>query len=88
MTDIQETLAQRAKTHGDFADHSRISQGLKDVMRSAPNWPRLTAAQREALEMDAHKTARILCGDPDYADHAVDKVGYMSLYIRSKEPQP
>lgn len=83
MPDIQETLSERAKTHGDFREHARVSQGIKDVMRSAPNWSRLTNAQREALEMDAHKTARILCGDPDYEDHATDKVGYMSLYLRT-----
>lgn len=35
--------------------------------------------QREALEMIAHKIARILNGDPNYADSWVDIAGYAKL---------
>ena len=33
----------------------------------------------EALEMIAHKIARILSGDADYADNWVDIAGYAQL---------
>lgn len=35
--------------------------------------------QREALEMIAHKIARILNGDPNYADSWHDVAGYATL---------
>jgi len=76
---IEETLAERGKRYGDFAGHAKITQALKDVMRSAPGWERLSPSQKEALEMDAHKTGRILNGDPDYADSWHDKIGYAKL---------
>jgi hypothetical protein len=37
------------------------------------------ADQREALDMIAHKIARIINGDPDYADSWVDIAGYATL---------
>jgi hypothetical protein len=35
--------------------------------------------QREALEMIAHKIARIVNGDPNYADSWLDIAGYAQL---------
>jgi hypothetical protein len=75
----EETLTARRKTHGDFADHARISQSLKDVMRFEPGWEKLTAMQRESLEMNQHKVARILAGNPDEPDHWFDIAGYATL---------
>jgi hypothetical protein len=74
-----DLLTERGKTHGDFSEHARITQDLKDIMRRAPGWARLSAIQREALEMDAHKTGRILAGDPNHQDHWDDKAGYARL---------
>ena len=48
-------------------------------MVDSPNWPGLTDAQREALEMVAHKIGRILNGDPNYHDSWHDIVGYAKL---------
>jgi hypothetical protein len=45
-------------------------------MRSGPNWESLDADMKEALEMNAHKISRILCGDPNYDDSWVDIAGY------------
>ena len=39
----------------------------------------LKADQQEALEMILHKIARIVNGDPDYADSWVDIAGYAKL---------
>lgn len=77
--DIKETLAERAKTHGKFTTHSSISQDLTTVMRWTKGWNDLECDQREALEMIAHKIARILNGNPDTHDHWHDIAGYATL---------
>jgi hypothetical protein len=48
-------------------------------MRTAPNWPTLPPDVREALEMIQLKVARILIGDPEYADNWHDIIGYAKL---------
>lgn len=42
-------------------------------------WKRLQAIHREALDMDMHKNARIMNGDPTFDDHWDDKGGYSGL---------
>ena len=78
MTDISQTLAERATRYGSFESHARITQGIKRAM-SQGNWPRLADDQKECLEMLAHKIGRILNGDPDYHDSWHDVVGYAKL---------
>ena len=48
-------------------------------MRNTDNWDRLTCSQKESLEMVVHKIARILNGDPNYADSWHDIAGYATL---------
>jgi hypothetical protein len=79
MTDINETLAQREQTHGKFEIHASICQSLTGLMRSRHGWEKLADDQREALEMIAHKIARILNGNPDIHDHWHDIAGYATL---------
>jgi len=79
-----ELLAERAKTHGDFALHAYITQELKRVMAEAGN-ELMTPAYREALDMIAHKIGRILAGNPNFPDHWDDIAGYARL--ASKEAQ-
>lgn len=76
---IAKALDARRKTHGDFAEQAHIAQEIKGLLRRTPNWDRLSYAQREALEHDATKTARILCGNPREPDHWLDKAGYAHL---------
>jgi Domain of unknown function (DUF6378) len=78
-TGTDRVLAERGARYGRFVDHAAISQGLKDVMRAAPGWAKLSMDQRESLEMVQHKIARVLNGDPDYADNWVDMAGYSRL---------
>ena len=52
-------------------------------MRRQSGWGRLNTAQEEALEMIAHKIARIINGDPDYKDNWHDIAGYATLVERS-----
>ncbi|CAB4154952.1 hypothetical protein UFOVP653_48 [uncultured Caudovirales phage] len=80
MTDtITDTLAERNARYGRFEDHARIAQALKECMRMQDGWMRLRPDQREALEMVAHKVARILNGDPNYDDSWTDIAGYAEL---------
>lgn len=76
---IQETLAQRAKTHGDFRENGRIMQALKDRMIETVNWPHLPDEQKEALQMIQHKIGRILSGNNNEPDHWLDISGYSML---------
>jgi len=71
---IDETLEQRGNRYG--AD---VTQHLKQVIQRGKSWPDMTCAQRESLEMIAHKIGRIICGDPDYVDSWHDIAGYAKL---------
>lgn len=80
-TSIDATLSERGARYGRFIDHADASQELKGVLRGHMNerWQSLAPDQREALEMIAHKLARIVNGDPDYSDSWVDIAGYAKL---------
>lgn len=76
---IEQTLAERGNRYGDFADHAAIAQGLQDTIRTTHGWQRLDATKRQALTVIADKIARILSGDPEYADNWHDIQGYAKL---------
>ena len=89
---VENTLAERGNRYGDFTDHARLCQDLKDVMttfavvQNTPNsvavhfpWGELPATHKQALEVIADKIARILSGDPNYADNWHDIQGYAKL---------
>lgn len=78
---IDEILAEREKTHGDFKDHAKIAQRLKFTLREqSKDWQiDFSYTQQEALEMICHKIARIVAGDPNFADHWRDIAGYATL---------
>ncbi len=79
---IEQTLQERGTRYGDFSEHARITQNLKACMQDTPNWHDLSFAQKEALEMVAHKLGRILNGDPHYHDNWHDAIGYLKLVER------
>lgn len=76
---INETLAQRQSTHGNFELGALISQTISQALRSGSSWHKMSAAQQEALEMIAHKMARIVNGDPLFIDSVRDIIGYAKL---------
>ena len=78
-TELADVLTERGSRYGKFTTHAQITQALKDVMQGTEGWKRLSPAQKEALEMNAHKIGRILNGDPNYADSWVDIAGYAKL---------
>jgi hypothetical protein len=81
MENIVKLLSERHSRYGEFETHASITQGIKEVMFHSNNWNSLGYAQREALEMIAHKIGRILNGDINYADSWVDIAGYAQLIV-------
>jgi len=80
-TDTNIILAERGARYGTFADNASTSQSLKRVMAQhlAKHNKELADDQWEAMEMIAHKLARIINGDPDYHDNWADIAGYAKL---------
>lgn len=91
---IQDTLNERGSRYGDFSDHARIAQSLQKVMQDFQlrdqsrldkhgelpyPWDGLSDVQKQALTVIADKIARILSGDPNYADNWHDIQGYARL---------
>lgn len=74
-----EVLTERAKNYGKFSGIGQLTQTFKEIMREAPSWQVMQPDQKESLEMIVHKLARILNGNPDYADSWVDIAGYARL---------
>lgn len=72
-------LASRGADYGDFTYHANITQHLKDILRNIEGWNRLSANQKEALDMIMHKVGRILNGNPDLEDSWADIAGYARL---------
>ena len=82
---VETLLAERAKTHGDFAVHASVTQALKHDMRllaGETKWYMLDNEAREALEMIRHKIGRILAGDATFKDHWDDIAGYATLVAK------
>lgn len=75
---VKKILAQRQKTHGNFKTHAEISQQIKSIFWQH-DYQELSSSQCEALEMIAHKIARILNGNPNFKDHWNDIAGYATL---------
>lgn len=86
---IQDTLQERGNRYGDFTDHAALCQQLVSTMQTFkpamtpagadPKWNLLSHVQRQALTVIADKIARILSGDPNYADNWHDIQGYAKL---------
>jgi len=79
MAEIDDILADRLKSHGEYRDHARRTQMFKYCIRDGKNWSQLSDIQKESLEMFAHKIGRILEGNPDHEDHWDDIAGYAKL---------
>ena len=78
-SDVNKTLDERGERYGKFKNHAELSQKLKQAMKEKATWWDLSPSQQVSLEMIAHKIARILNGDPNYADNWHDIAGYATL---------
>ena len=79
MAEIEQTLKERGKTHGDFSDNGRITQGMKRLAKSGPSYDRLSDSSKEAIDMILHKISRMCAGDPYHTDNFHDIAGYAKL---------
>ena len=87
MSDVNAVLNERGSRYGAFKDHAAIAQDFKitaSVFLENRN-KTLAADQQEALDMIFHKIARIINGDPDYADSWIDIAGYATLVAERLE---
>ena len=78
-SDVNKTLDERGERYGKFSNHAELSQKLKQAMKEKATWWDLSPSQQESLEMIANKIARILNGDPNYAENWHDIAGYATL---------
>jgi hypothetical protein len=76
---MTEVLTTRGTTYGSFKGTADVSQKIKHVLTRGDSYHKLAVDQKEALDMIATKLARIVNGDPDYADSWIDIAGYAKL---------
>jgi hypothetical protein len=75
---LEDILLKRGERYGTFASNAKISQDLKSILFNSRELE-MEPDQLEALDMIAHKLARIVNGDPNYADSWIDIAGYAQL---------
>lgn len=84
---MNELLAEREKTHGDFKDTARISLELKRVIHSNERVI-FSDVQLESLDLICTKLARIMSGDHNAVQHWEDVVGYAQLVVNDLTSSP
>jgi len=80
--DVGAIVQSRDAQYGGFANVARVTQTIKHIIREEAEGSRfraMTADQQEALDMIAHKMARIICGDANCIDSWADIAGYAKL---------
>lgn len=85
----EDILNEREKTHGDFEQFAELWADLNRVIREhtekypryalESNYPPRTIKHTTSICMMLNKIARIVCGDPNFADHWDDIAGYAML---------
>ena len=86
-TSVGTVLDERGARYGKFVDQARIAQQLKNVAHTFAMQQGKTfdVDQAEAIDMILSKLARILNGDPHYADSWIDIAGYAKLVANRLE---
>jgi len=79
----EQLITERGTTHGCFHDNASVSQALKHILQTRPNWDSLPVIHREALEMICLKISRAVTGDHMVADHYDDIAGYAKLISKT-----
>ena len=79
---IDDVLKDRGEQYGEFKDHARLSQALKNATPLNSNAPDYMC---EAMEMICHKIARIVNGNPAHIDSWRDIAGYAMLVVKELE---
>lgn len=86
-TSVGTVLDERGARYGNFIDQARVAQRLKNVAQNFAMQQGKTfdMDQAEAIDMIFSKLARILNGDPNYADNWIDIAGYATLVANRLE---
>ena len=79
IMNVEDTLAQRGKVHGDYTESSIVKDEILAAIECTPNWRKMSPGGREALRMIVEKIGRIMVGDWKFADHWHDIAGYATL---------
>ena len=79
-TDAQIIIKSREGTHGNFRQTARTANLVRDALL-AHGLIAMAPVQQESLNMIATKLARIVCGNPDCAEHWLDIQGYCELVL-------
>jgi hypothetical protein len=76
-----QVLTERGARYGQFMGHASVAVDIKHAMRDPDpaKFASMEVDQQEALDMIAHKIARIINGDPNYEDSWRDIAGYAQL---------
>lgn len=73
----------RSSVYGTLEENGRVSQGIKNLLRSGQAWAKMTPGQRETLDQCALKMSRIVTGnDPNYRDNWEDLKGYPEAILK------
>lgn len=80
MTNINDILNERQKTHGDYVSVSEIYSEIKSSLANGVH-NNVDARFETALDMIAMKMARIVCGNPNEIQHWEDIAGYATLVM-------
>lgn len=64
---------------GKLTSLTATTHTVYDNLKAREGWHNLSVEQKQALTVIADKIARILSGDPDYADNWHDIQGYAKL---------
>lgn len=87
---IEETLKERGSNYGSFHTQANLSQTLNAIITNHYASTHVNAEGQptampnfmaEAMHMICHKMARIVNGDPLYADSWHDIAGYATLVV-------
>jgi hypothetical protein len=76
---VNETLDQRGRRYGEYANVSSTSQDLKMIVRGGANYHMLEPEMLESLDLICNKISRVVNGDCNYIDSWHDIAGYAKL---------
>lgn len=82
----ESLIAERDRTHGNYAEQATLAMTLKRTMRLANSFTQMHDCHQDALEMIAVKISRILSGNSDFRDHWDDIAGYALLAAKQCPP--
>ena len=83
MSNLEEIMEERAKTHGDWHRGNVLEVELLEVIERYYGDVDVDVDTMCAVRMIVHKLRRILIGDSNFADHWDDIAGYATLKANS-----